>query len=116
MKTYFIHSVSILISFIWLILINHTVNPISLKGPHFLKFYLILIFGFYASILALKLSKETISTTTFYFMISIFCLGVIKLTKGILLGKSVGFLILILMMECIVGMVFMNHYFKSKIN
>ncbi|MCE3075181.1 hypothetical protein [Chryseobacterium gwangjuense] len=116
MKTNTIHTIPILISLIWLAIINHTLNPISLKGPHFLKFYLILVLGFYVSIFALKLYKEAISDATFYFMISIFFLGVVKLTKGILLGKPVGFLIMILIMECIVGIVFMNHYFKNKMN
>jgi hypothetical protein len=102
MKKNLIHSIPVLISCIQLIIINHTFNPISLKGPHFLKFYLILVFGFYASIFALKIFKERISTITFYFMISIFLLGIIKLMKGVFIGKPVGFLIMILILECIV--------------
>lgn len=35
-------------------------------------------------------------------MISIFSLGILKLIKGILLGKPVGFLIMILLLEVIV--------------
>jgi hypothetical protein len=102
MKKILIHSIPVLISCIQLIVINQTFNPISLKGPHFLKFYLILVFGFYASVFALELFKESISKTTFYFMISIFLLGIIKLIKGVFIGKPVGFLIMILILECIV--------------
>lgn len=102
MRKIIIHTVPVVISFIWLIAINQTFNPISLKGPDFLKFYLLLIFGFYASIFALKLFNEAISKTTFYFVISIFLLGIIKLIKGIFLGKPVGFLIMILLLELIV--------------
>lgn len=99
MKKIIIHTVAVLISFIWLILNNQTFNPISLKGPDFLKFYLVLVFGFYTSVFALKIFRESISKTTFYFMISIFLLGIVKLIKGIFLGKPVGFLIMILIME-----------------
>jgi hypothetical protein len=102
MKKMIIHTVPVLISFLWLVLINHTFNPISLKGPTFLKFYLILLLGFYSSVFILKLFKEEVSKTTFYFMISIFILGIIKLIRGIFLGKPVGFLIMILFLEFIV--------------
>jgi hypothetical protein len=99
MKKIIIHTVPAVISFIWVIVICNTLDPISLKGPYFIKFYLILVFGFYASIFALKLLKESISKTTFYFMISIFLLGIVKLIKGIFLGKPVGFLIMTLILE-----------------
>jgi len=99
MKKYLIHTISVLISFMWLVLTHHTFNPISLKGPAFLTFYLILLLGFYSSVFALKLFKETISKVTFYFMISIFLLGIIKLVRGIFLGKPIGFLIIILILE-----------------
>jgi hypothetical protein len=102
MKKTLIHTVPVLLSFMWLITNHHTFDPISLKGPYFLKFYLILIFGFYASILMLKLFGEAISKTTFYFMIFIFLLGIVKLIKGIFLGKPVGFLVVILILEVIV--------------
>lgn len=89
-------------SLVWLVINKDTFNPISLKGPDFLKFYLILLFGFYSSVFGLKLFKESISKTTFYFMISIFILGIVKLIRGLFLGKPVGFLILILILEFIV--------------
>lgn len=94
---------------------NHTFNPLSLKGPDFLKFYLFLIFGCYASLFALQALKESSSKTTFYFMISIFLLGVVKLIKGILLGKPVGFLIIILVMEIIVVLFVNTDHINHKI-
>jgi len=97
-----IHTIPVLISFVWLVLVNHTLDPIFLKGPDFLKFYLILLFGFYSSVFVLKLFNESISKTTLYFMISIFILGIVKLVRGLFLGKPVGFLILILILEFIV--------------
>ena len=112
MKKIIIHTVPVVISFIWLFTVNHTFDPISLKGPHFLKFYLILVFGLYASVFALKVFGESISKATFYFMISIFLVGVIKLIKGILLAKPVGFLIMILILEFIV-ILFVN---SNKLN
>lgn len=99
MKKIIIHTVPVLVSFVWLVVVNHTFDPISLRGPYFLKFYLILIFGFYASIFILKAFKEENSKTTFYFLISILILGIVKLIKGVFLGKPVGFLILILILE-----------------
>lgn len=89
-------------SLVWLVMNTDTINPIFLKGPDFLKFYLILLFGFYSSVFVLRLLKESISKTTFYFMISIFILGIVKLVRGLFLGKPVGFLILILILEFIV--------------
>lgn len=112
MKKIIIHSIPVVISLIWLIFTQHTFNPISLKGPSFLFYYLLLIIGFYASVFILKLIKEKISEATFYFMISIFILGIIKLIKGIYLDKPVGFLILILIVEIIV-ILFTN---VSKLN
>lgn len=112
MKKIILHSTPVVISLIWLLFAHHTFNPISLKGPSFLFFYLLLIIGFYASVFILKLIEEKISEATFYFMISIFILGIIKLIKGIYLGKPVGFLILILIVEIIV-ILFTN---VSKLN
>lgn len=112
MKKLIFHSVAFAISMIWLVTEQQTYNPISLKGQEFLKFYLILLLGFYTSIFILKLIKEKISEVTFYFMISIFILGIIKLVKGIYLGKPVGFLIMILVVELIV-ILFIN---VSKLN
>jgi hypothetical protein len=99
MKKIMIHTIPVIMSLAWLVVNTDTINPISLKGPDFLKFYLILLFGFYSSVFGLKLFKESISKTTFYFMISIFILGIVKLVRGMFLGKPVGFLILILILE-----------------
>ncbi|WP_426275049.1 hypothetical protein ACN9MN_11700 [Chryseobacterium sp. S-02] len=116
MKKIIIHTVPVAVSFIWLAIFNHTFDPISLNGSQFLKFYLIFVFGFYASVFALKVCGESISKITFYFMISIFLLGVLKLIKGILLGKPVGFLIMILILEIIVilfvNLTHINHRIK----
>lgn len=102
MKSILFHSVPVFLSMVWLISYNDTYNPIALKGPDFLKFYMILLTGFYLSILILKYLNKAVSKTTFYFMISIFILGIVKLVRGIFLGKPVGFLILILILEFIV--------------
>ncbi|AZB00810.1 hypothetical protein EG359_14840 [Chryseobacterium joostei] len=115
MKKIIIHSVSVVISFIWLIKTCQTLNPFTLKGAGFLKFYLLLLLGFYFSIFILKLLKETISKTTLYFMLLIFVWGVIKLIRGILLGKPVGFLVMILIVECVVMLLFMLFHVKNKI-
>ena len=40
-KKILIHKIPVLLSLIWLITINHTLDPISLKGHYFLKFYFI---------------------------------------------------------------------------
>ncbi len=112
MKKILIHTIPVLISLIWLIAINHTLDPISLRGSYFLKFYLILVFGVYASVFTLKFFEETISKTTFYFLISIFLLGVVKLVKGIFLGKPIGYLLMILILEIIVS-VFLNLFYVN---
>jgi len=102
MKRIIIHAIPVIISLIWLVVDKESFNPIFLKGPDFLKFYLILLFGFYSSVFVLKFFKESISKTTLYFMISIFILGIVKLIRGIFLEKPVGFLIVILILELIV--------------
>lgn len=115
MRKLTIHSVPILISFTWLIVLHQTFNPVILKGPDFLKFYLILISGFYASIFLLKNLKETISRTTLYFSGFILLLGIIKLVRGMILGKPIGFLIIILLMEIVVILIFMVDDVNKKI-
>ncbi len=110
MKKIIIYSVPLIISLIWLILTGDTFNPFVLKGPDFLRFYLILLFGSYASVLILKISREDFSKVTFYGMISIFIVGVIKLIRGIVLEKPVGFLMFILIMEFIVLMIIKRSY------
>ncbi|SFN88098.1 hypothetical protein SAMN05421594_4538 [Chryseobacterium oleae] len=87
---------------IWLILTQETINPISIKGPAFLKFYLILVLGFYASVLILQSFKGNSSKTMFYFMILILLLGIVKLIKGLIIGKPVGYLVVILIMEGVI--------------
>lgn len=102
MKKLIIHSIPIVISFLWLITECKTFNPITLKGPDFLKFYLVLILGFYLSIFMLKSFGEKISNTTFYFVMLIGGLGIVKLIRGIMLGKPIGFLMMILILELII--------------
>jgi len=108
MKKLIFHSIPFVISMIWLVAEHQTYNPISLKGPEFLKFYLILLLGFYASIFSLKFFEETVSKTTFYFMISIFILGIVKLIRGLILGKPIGFLIMILVFEMVIIVLFLS--------
>ncbi|QBA23150.1 hypothetical protein EU348_19000 [Chryseobacterium indologenes] len=115
MKKLIIHSVPVVIGFMWLMAVHQTFNPIILKGPDFLRFYLILILGFYASLFMLNSLKETISGTAFYFAGFIFLLGIIKLIRGIILGKPVGFLVMILIAECIVTLVFISGHVNEKI-
>lgn len=102
MKKVLIHTFPVMLVFISLILINNTFNPLILKGPDFLKFYLMLVFGFYASILILQIFKERISEITYCFTGLIFLLGIVKMTRGILLGKPVGFLLLLLFLQIMV--------------
>jgi len=107
MKRLFIHTIPFAISFFWLLIVNHTSNPFVLKGPDFLKFYLILIFLFYTSVFILN---RNISQTTFYSSGLIILLGIIKLFIGMILGKPVGFLIIILILELIVLMIIRRSY------
>ncbi|MBL1221625.1 hypothetical protein JET18_12305 [Chryseobacterium sp. L7] len=102
MKKILFYSVPVIISIIWLILTQQTCNPISIKGPEFLKFYLILVLGFYASVMILKSFKENSSKIILYFMILILLLGIVKLIKGLIIGKPVGYLVMILMVEGII--------------
>ncbi|MNJ96297.1 hypothetical protein D3C87_140190 [compost metagenome] len=102
MKKIAVHLASITMSLIWLVIYQQTWNPISLKGPQFLKFYLILLMGFYTSVLGLKLLQKSDSKTTRYFMFMILILGIIKLLKGLYLGKPIGYLTILLMIEILV--------------
>ncbi|NIF05794.1 hypothetical protein F3J23_10085 [Chryseobacterium sp. Tr-659] len=114
MKKIIIHSVPVVTSFVWLFTTYQTLNPIILKGPDFLTFYAILILGFYASVF-INSSKERGSKITFYFAGLIFLLGLVKLFRGIMLGKPIGFLFMILMTECIVTLVFISNHINKKI-
>lgn len=112
MKKLIIHSIPVAISYIWLISECQTFNPIAIKGPDFLKFYLILVIGFYLSVFILKSVGEMISQTTFYFLMLIGGLGIIKLIRGVILGKPIGFLTMILILELII--IFLLAAFKPK--
>lgn len=115
MKKLIIHFIPVGISFLWLAGECRTLNPITIKGPEFLKFYLVLILGFYLSVFILKSFKESISKTTCYYTLFIFLLGIIKLIRGIHLEKPIGFLAMILIGESIVALLFILPHFKNKI-
>lgn len=102
MKKIAVHLASMTISLIWLVIYQQTWNPFSLKGPQFLKFYLILLIGFYTSVLSLKFLQKSISKTVRYFMLMILLLGIIKLLKGLYLGKPIGYLTILLMIEVLI--------------
>lgn len=115
MKNILIHSVSVVISFFWLVTEKETYNPISLKGPDFLKFYLILLLCFYTSVFVLNFLKERVTKVTILFIILIFLLGMMKLIKGMILDKPVGYLLLILFFEGVFYIYFMLFYFNKKL-
>ncbi len=113
MKKILIHSLPIALSFTWLLSTGHTFNPVTLKGPDFLKFYLVLISSFYALVFSLTLFRESISKTTLYFMALIFISGIVKLIKGMILQKPVGFLLIILIGElAVILSVYLCHFNK----
>jgi len=114
MKKIIIHSIPVFISCTGLALYCHTFNPIIVRGPEFLKFYFILTIGFYISVYCLKFFREKLSKTSFYFMIFIFVLGVIKLFRGLILERPVGILFSILVAEIMVSMIFISTEFKDK--
>ncbi|MDR6921327.1 MULTISPECIES: hypothetical protein [Chryseobacterium] len=114
MKNIFIHLVPVITGLIWLYTENQTLNPVMAKGPDFLKFYLILILGTYLVTFFLKRSGETTLKTSLYFIFFILILGIIKLVRGISLGKPVGFLVMILILEFIVIMVVMSYHVNHK--
>ncbi|WP_261510571.1 hypothetical protein [Chryseobacterium paludis] len=101
MKKLLFNSASSIVGMIWLLFEHQTFNPISLKGSEFLKFYLIVLLGFYASMIIQKFSGSKIPKSTFYFLIFILFLGVVKLIKGLVLAKPVGYLVMLLITECI---------------
>lgn len=112
MKKILIYTVPVMISVIWLVLTHETYNPISLKGPEFLKFYGMLLLGFYLSVIILKSFKVGPSKITLYFMIFILMIGIMKLTKGLMIGKPVGYLIVLLIIQGIVIL----YQSSSKVN
>lgn len=114
MKKLIIHCIPIAISFTWLVVQCQTYNPIVLQGPEFLKFYLILVLGSYVSILCLKSLGEKLSPTNFYFLILIGGLGMIKLIRGIMLGKPIGFLTMILLVQFFAIIILTAFYAKPE--
>lgn len=113
MKKIIIHIIPVIISLVWLVINTDTINPISLKGPEFLKFYLILLIGFYFLVFILKFLEDTVSKTTFYFLTTIFILGIIKLIRGFYLAKPIGYLVMILIVE--IGVIlFLNLAYLNK--
>ena len=115
MKKIIFHLIPVLISFAGLAVFCHTFNPIIVRGPEFLKFYFTLTIGFYLSVFCLKFFREKLSKITFYFMIFIFVLGVVKLFRGLILERPVGILFSILVAEVIVSMILISTEFKDKI-
>ncbi|PQA94684.1 hypothetical protein B0A69_09530 [Chryseobacterium shigense] len=115
MKKIIIHSVPIGVSFTGLEIFCHTLNPIMVRGPEFLKFYLMMLLGFYISVFCLKPFRENDSATSLYFMLFIFMMGVVKLIRGISIDRPVGILFSILVAEIIVFVIFMSTDFKHKI-
>ncbi len=115
MKRMLIHTIPAVISFIWLITVNNTLNPFSLKGPDFLRFYLILIFGYYTSAFVLKHFRKEVSEIILYCLSAVFLVGTIKLIIGISLGKPVGFLIIILILELNVFLIIKRSYLRFKL-
>lgn len=114
MKNILIHTAPVITGLIWLYTENHSLNPVMAKGPDFLKFYLILVLGTYLVTFFLKRSGETTLKTSLYFIFFILILGIIKLVRGISLGKPVGFLIMILILEFIIMMLVMSYHIKHK--
>ncbi|UOU99314.1 hypothetical protein MUU74_04985 [Chryseobacterium daecheongense] len=115
MKNLISHSVSIGISMFWLVSEHHIYNPILLKGPDFLAFYLILIITFYLSIFMVRLIKGSVSGITTFFMIFILGVGIVKLIRGLMLGKPIGFLVIILIVEVFVSLFIMSMKVKDKL-
>lgn len=104
MKSLIMYSVSLIVSFVWLYLSHQTFNPILLKGPDFLKFYLLLLMVFYLMIFIGKRLKINNRKILLYFMLSVLALGIIKLFRGLYLTKPIGYLLMILITEIIVMM------------
>ncbi|AZA78623.1 hypothetical protein EG347_14445 [Chryseobacterium sp. G0186] len=116
MKKIIIHSVPVAVSIIWLAACCQTLNPIELRGPGFLKFYLILVTGFYISVFCLRFFGEALSKLSFYFMFLIFILGIVKLIRGVSLDRPVGILFCILVAEIIMIVICTSVQLKNKIN
>ncbi|MDQ1098172.1 MULTISPECIES: hypothetical protein [Chryseobacterium] len=114
MKNTTIQATSLLISLLWIGLMHQTLNPFALKGPEFLSFYSILLFGWYITLLFAKFYKGSFSKTTVVFGVFIFIFGAIKFVKGVYLGKPVGLLILMLIIQVIVFTAIIRIYSKES--
>ncbi|WP_262150273.1 hypothetical protein [Chryseobacterium foetidum] len=115
MKSLIMYSVSLIVSFVWLYLSHQTFNPILLKGPDFLKFYLLLLMVFYLMIFIGKRLKINNRKILLYFMLSVLALGIIKLFRGLYLNKPIGYLLMILITEIIVMMALIQIQFNHKL-
>ena len=115
MKTMILYSASVIVSLFWLFRFQHTFNPITVKGPEFLKFYLMILIGFYLSVLLSKFLKIYQRNMVFCFLVSIMLLGIAKLIRGLYLGKPVGYLMIILIIEVIVILIFKFNDFNRKL-
>ncbi|MDR2234803.1 MAG: hypothetical protein LBE92_01655 [Chryseobacterium sp.] len=115
MKNLILHSVPVIISMIWLNIEKQTFNPVILKGPDFLKFYMILLSGTCLVAFLLKRSTANFPKTTLYFFFFILVLGLIKLIRGINLGKPIGFLVMIMIVEVIIILIIIYHHINHKI-
>ncbi|KQS90113.1 hypothetical protein ASG21_14205 [Chryseobacterium sp. Leaf394] len=115
MKSTALHSVSVITALFWLFISHQTLNPITLKGPAFLQFYLIILTGLCVTVILGKLLKINNLRSILYFLIIIFSLGIIKLIRGIYLGKPVVYLTVILMIEITVILFFKSTHFNKKL-
>lgn len=115
MKSLAMYSVSVIVSFIWLYILHQTYNPILLKGPDFLKFYLLLLMTLYLMIFTVNRLKIHNRKISFIFLISILSLGITKLFRGLYLNKPIGYLVMILIIETIVILIFTKIHFNRKL-
>lgn len=109
------YSVSLTVSFIWLYVSHQTFNPILLKGPDFLKFYLLLLMVLYLMIFIGHRLKINNRKVLLYFMLSVLALGITKLFRGLYLNKPIGYLVMILITEIIVMMALTQIQFNRKL-
>jgi hypothetical protein len=90
------------IPFIWLYQQQGTVNPFAIKGPEFLIFYLSLwVLSFSSIIINRPITNRSILASTYFsvqniVLATVYLLGLIRLIRGIYLGRPVGYLVLIL--------------------
>lgn len=114
MKKVIIPTIPLTVSFVWLALNHQGLNPFLLKGPEFIRFYLILAGGFFVSVLWMKINRKEIPKIMFYFATAIFIVGITKLLRGVILGKPIGYLTVILIIELIVILIIKVSYCNKK--